>query len=145
MTKDSGPIDLIRFEGEGNTVIVRITGKQSAQTADGIDRLAGEIVVNTAFVSGSIPTWVFPEDLVEWQEALDSLDSGEDVSWRQNKRGAEVFVELSEDDERTYVTIADRSMSLTTVKVAVVVNDHWFDDAYQRLDQVVSSWPLAEA
>jgi hypothetical protein len=136
------PIDLIRLEGEGNSVIVRITGKQPAQTPTGTDTLVGEILVDTAFVRGNIATWVLPEDLTEWQEALDALDGGGNIGWREGKRATEMFIEFDPDDERAHVTIADRSMSLTTVTVTVALTDDWFDDAYHRLEQVLGTWPL---
>ncbi|MGW3623073.1 DUF5959 family protein [Streptomyces sp. NPDC000880] len=140
-----GPIDLISLEGEGNSVIVRITGRQSAQDPPRTDALVGEILVDTAFVRGSIATWIFPEDLTEWQEVLDALDCGEDIVWREGKRATEVLINLDPDGERAHVTIADRSMSLTTVTVTVVLADAWFDDAYHRLDQVLQTWPLEGA
>lgn len=135
-----GPIDLISMDGEGGSVIVRITGKQSDQDPPRGDVLVGEILVDTAFVRGSIATWIFPEDLTEWQEALDALDGGEGIAWREGKRATEMFIDLDADDERAHVTIADRSMSLTTVTVPVVLTDAWFDDAYDRLDQVLQTW-----
>jgi hypothetical protein len=136
-----GPIDLISLEGEGNSVIIRITGRQSAQDPPRTDALAGEILVDTAFVRGSIATWIFPEDLTEWQEALDALDCGADVVWREDKRTTEVLISRDPDGERAHVTIADRSMSLTAVTVTVALADAWFDDAYHRLDQVLKTWP----
>lgn len=135
------PIDLVRLEGEGNSVVVRITGKHPSQDSTVTGVLAGEILVDTDFVRGSIATWVFPEDLTEWQEALDALDVGEDATWREDKRAVEMVIELDPDGERAHVTIRDRAMSLTTVTVAVVLTDPWFDDAYHRLDQVLQAWP----
>jgi hypothetical protein len=141
-----GPIDLIRLEGEGNSVIVRITGRQPSQDPTLFTgALAGEILVDTAFVHGGITTWIFPEDIKEWQDALDALDSGEDATWREGKRAPEMVIELDPDSERAHVTIADRSMALTTVTVAVVLTDSWFDDAYHRLDQVLQAWPSESA
>lgn len=140
-----GSIELIRLEGEGNSVIVRITGRQSAQDPPRSDALAGEILVDTAFVRGSIATWIFPEDLTEWQEALDALDCGTDIVWREGKRATEVLISRDPDGERAHVTVADHSMSLTTVTVTVVLADAWFDDAYHRLDQVLQTWPLERA
>jgi hypothetical protein len=137
-----GPIDLIRLEGEGNSVIVRITGKDPGSAPD-THTLVGEILVDTAFVRGSIATWVAGEDISRWQDALDTLDTGEDVAWRMDGRATGISVELDPDDERAHVTVADRSMSLTTVTVTVVVTDAWFDDAYRRLDQVVHAWPMS--
>ncbi|MFD9220067.1 DUF5959 family protein [Streptomyces sp. NPDC060064] len=140
-----GPIDLISLEGEGTSVIVRITGKKSAQDPPRTDALVGEIIVDTAFVRGSIATWIFPEDLTEWQGVLDALDGGADVAWLEGKRTTEMLIELDPDGERAHVTIADRSMSLTTVTVTVVLTDAWFDDAYRRLDQVLQTWPSEDA
>ena len=64
------PIDLIRLEGEGNSVILRISGTQQVgnyQVTDddgpaGPDVLVGEFLVDTAFVRGSLRTAVFLED-----------------------------------------------------------------------------------
>ncbi|MGW1028110.1 DUF5959 family protein [Streptomyces sp. NPDC002577] len=142
-----GPIDLIRLEGEGSSVVVRITGiREAGPAADSAagDVLAGEILVDTPFVRGSTGISVFPEDLRQWQEALDALDAGQDVAWREGVRGPEMFVERDADEERAHVTIKDGSTSLTTVTVTVRLADSWFDDAYRRLDLTWETWPRAE-
>lgn len=123
-----GPIDLIRLGGEGSDVVVRITGRS------GDDGLGGEFVVDTPFVRGSLRTGITLEDLREWQHALDLLDTGHDVAWREGTRGPWLRVEFDEDDDRCRVTVEDHSMSLTTVTVTVPLTDAWFDDAYRRLD-----------
>ncbi|HEX6357993.1 DUF5959 family protein [Actinophytocola sp.] len=137
-----GPIDLIRLEGEGNSVILRITGKESIQT--GSEVLVGEVLVDTAFVRGSQRTWVFAEDLWEWRDALDGLDAGHEIAWREYTRAPEMFIERDQDQERANVTIKDHSMSMTTVTVTVSMADSWFDDAYERLDLVMKTWPLGK-
>ncbi|MCF3128969.1 DUF5959 family protein [Streptomyces olivochromogenes] len=76
-------IDLIRLEGGGNTVILRITGKETRQGLTGTDVLAGEFHVDTPFVRGSLRTGLLPEDLRQWQQALDMPDAGHDVAWRE--------------------------------------------------------------
>ena len=48
------PIDLIRLEGGGNSVILRITGKEAGKGPDETDVLAGEFQVDTLFVRGSL-------------------------------------------------------------------------------------------
>jgi hypothetical protein len=140
-----GPIDLISLEGEGNKVVVRITGRQSGPATAPADALVGEVLVDTGFVRGSMAVTIFPEDLTEWRDALDSLDGGQDVAWREGERAPELFIELDPDGKRADVTLADRSMSLTTVTATVVITDDWFDEAYQRLDQVLRAWPLGGA
>lgn len=147
MTGES--IDLIRLEGEGNSVILRISGTQQVgnyQVTDdngpaGPDVLVGEFLVDTAFVRGSLRTAVFLEDLWEWRDALDGLDGGHDIAWREGRRAPELFIER--DEERVHVTIKDHSRSLTTVTVTVPMADSWFDDAYERLDLVMKAWPLS--
>ncbi|KUN17656.1 hypothetical protein AQJ11_38015 [Streptomyces corchorusii] len=138
------PIDLIRLEGDGNSVILRITGKEERKPPTEANALVGEFVVDTPFVRGTLKTWISPEDLRQWQQALDLLDAGQDIAWREGKRAPWLFIELDEDDDRCQVTIKDCSMSLTTVTVTVPLADAWFDDAYQRLDLVWETWPMTE-
>ncbi|WP_405590655.1 DUF5959 family protein [Streptomyces sp. NBC_01092] len=138
------PIDLIRLEGDGNSVILRITEKEERKRPTETDALVGEFLVDTPFVHGALKTWVFPEDLRQWQQALDSLDAGQDIAWREGKRGPWLFIELDENDDRCQVTIKDHSMSLTTVTVTVPLVDAWFDDAYRRLDLVWETWPTTD-
>ncbi|WBB59706.1 DUF5959 family protein [Streptomyces sp. WMMC500] len=139
------PIDLIRLEGDGNSVVLRITGNEERKPPAEAEALVGEFVVDTPFVRGTLRTWVFPEDLREWQQALDSLDAGQDIAWREGASAAPwLFIELDEDDDRCQVTIKDASISLTTVTVTVPLADAWFDDAYSRLDLVWETWPMTE-
>ncbi|NUK59546.1 DUF5959 family protein [Streptomyces lunaelactis] len=102
-----GPIDMIRLEGEGNSLILRITGKARLEGPATTDVLAGEILVDTPFVRGSITTSVFPEELRQWQQALDALDAGQDIAWSEGTRGPEIFIERDLGEERA----ADRNRS----------------------------------
>ncbi|WP_419993985.1 DUF5959 family protein [Streptomyces boninensis] len=135
------PIDLIRLEGNGNSVILRITGKEEQERPTDADVLAGEFLVDTPFVRGTLETWIFPDDLRQWQQALDTLDVGGDIAWREGQRGPWLYIALDEDDDRCQVTIRDHSMSLTTVTVTVPLVDAWFDDAYRRLELVRETFP----
>ncbi|MFR0357602.1 DUF5959 family protein [Streptomyces sediminimaris] len=137
-------IDLIRLEGDGTSVILRVTGEQERTGPLEADVLAGEFVVDTPFVRGALKTWISPEDLRQWQQALDSLDAGEDIAWREGERAPWLFIELDENDDRCHVTVKDHSMSQTTVTVTVPLADAWFDDAYRRLDLVWETWPMPE-
>ncbi|GAA3142986.1 DUF5959 family protein [Streptomyces echinatus] len=139
---DEGPIDLIRLEGEGNSVILRLTGRERPDGQYAGDALTGEFLVDTPFVRGSLKTWVLPDDLRHWQEALDALDAGQGIAWREDTRGPEVFIERDLEGERAHVTIRDASSSLTTVTVTVPLVDAWFDDAYSRLDLAWKTWPF---
>ncbi|MFC8243651.1 DUF5959 family protein [Streptomyces chartreusis] len=137
-----GPIDLIRLVGGGNSVVLRITGRETRRGARTTDVLTSEFVVDTPFISGTLNAWLFPEDLAEWQECLDAFDGGQAaITWREAVRGPALSIERDEDDERLRVTIRDNVNTLTTVTVTVPFADSWFDDAYNRLEQVWKTWP----
>ncbi|MEV0640272.1 DUF5959 family protein [Streptomyces sp. NPDC050619] len=140
-----GPIDLIRLVGGGNSVVLRITGRETGRGARMSDVLTSEFVVDTPFISGTLNDWVFPADLAEWQQCLDALDAGEPaITWREAVRGPALSIERDEAEERLCVTIRDDASTLTTVTVTVPFADSWFDDAYDRLEQVWKTWPPAE-
>ncbi|WP_331764982.1 DUF5959 family protein (plasmid) [Streptomyces sp. NBC_01384] len=139
-----GPIDLIRLVGEGNSVVLRIKGKETRRGARRTDVLTSEFVVETPFISGTLNTWLFPADLTEWQQCLDALDAGQDITWRDATRAPALSMERDETGERLRVTIRDNMTTLTTVTVTVPMADSWFDDAYDRLEQVSKTWPPTE-
>lgn len=134
-----GPVDLIRIEGDGNSVVLRIVGKRDDTSTQVLN---GEFLVETPFVRGSVRAAVLPADLWEWRDALDGLDAGHDIAWREETRGASLFVER--DGDQAHVTIKDDEGSATTVTVTVPLGDEWFDDAYERLDLALKTWTLAE-
>ncbi|WP_069467791.1 DUF5959 family protein, partial [Actinacidiphila rubida] len=137
------PIDLIRLEGDGNSVVLRISGRGGQPGHGGTGALSGEFVVDTPFVRGSLATSLLPEDLSRWQQALDGLDTGQNIAWREGQRAPWLLVELDDAADRCHVTVKDPSRSLTAVTVTVPLPDAWFDDAYQRLDRVWETWPPA--
>jgi hypothetical protein len=128
------PIELIHLEDEGTSVILRVAGAQDDEV------LTGELQVVSSFVRGGLSWPLFPQDLREWQEALDELDAGYDIAWREGGRGPSVFIERVTDQDRMDVTVKDGG-SMTAVTVSVPVADSWFDQAYERLDLVWKTWP----
>ncbi|MEV5831734.1 DUF5959 family protein [Spirillospora sp. NPDC052242] len=126
MTASDVP-DLIHLADDlGNGVVHRFTA------LDG-DVLTGEIEVCSPFVNGRVPSTVFPDELDEWGEVLDDLDRGDNTAWREDGRGAEIWLEL-DDDDRLHVTVVDGRASLTAVELTIEVPDGWLDDHYARLD-----------
>lgn len=137
-------MELIRLEGDGSSVVLRISGEEERQEAAGRGGLGGEFVVETPFVRGSVRTSVSAEDLREWQEALDVLDTGHGIAWREGAAEPGMSIERDEaDGERARVTIKDGAAFQTVVTVNVPLGDAWFDDAYDRLDLVWKTWPSA--
>ncbi|MFF2189495.1 DUF5959 family protein [Streptomyces sp. NPDC058155] len=80
-------------DGESNSVALRITGRETRRGARTTVVLTGEFVVDTAFVSGTLNTWLFPADLTEWRECLDTLDAGQGITWRDAARAPALSIE----------------------------------------------------
>ncbi|MFE5663925.1 DUF5959 family protein [Streptomyces niveus] len=137
-------MDLIHLTGEGSSVVLRITGREIRRGARTTEVLTGKFVVDTPFVSGTLNTWLFPADLTEWRECLDALDAGQGITWRDATRGPAFSIERDDADERLRVTIRDSMTTLTTVTVTVPLFDAWFDDAYDRLNEVWKTWSPTE-
>ncbi|MFE0674264.1 DUF5959 family protein [Streptomyces sp. NPDC058867] len=135
-----GSVELVRMGSEGDGVVLRLTGDEGTNGAV----LAGVLVVGTPFVSGHLGVRVLPEDLREWQEALDALDSGQDVDRRAFSHGASLVVERDASAATARVTVEDASVPPTCVTVTVPMDDAWFDDAYERLERVWKTWPATE-
>jgi hypothetical protein len=134
------PCELFRFQGDGNTVALRLDSLDHRPDGTAV-QARGTIEVDCGSLSagrgvrGTMPTFVSNEDVDAWQEVLDSLDMGYDVAWRENLRATEVHVRWEHDD-LLIVSVRDRMGLLTTVTTAVPVSDEWFDDAYHRLERV---------
>lgn len=141
------PIDLIRLEGVGSSVVLRISGGSGGGAGQGTavsGELEAEFVVETPLLRGSIRTAVSARDLREWQEALDVLDTGDGISWREGSEEPAMFIERDDvDEDRARVTIRDTAEFPSSVSVNVWLGDAWFDDAYDRLDLVWKTWPPA--
>ncbi|MFI1168621.1 DUF5959 family protein [Streptomyces sp. NPDC020801] len=75
------------------------------------DALAGQFLVDGPFARGCLKTWVVPDDLRHRQEAMDVLDAGQDIAWRQGTRVPEVFVARDVQEERARATISAGSWS----------------------------------
>ncbi|MER6471348.1 DUF5959 family protein [Streptomyces collinus] len=140
-----GPIDLIHLAGEGNSVALRITGRELGRGGRRTEVLTGEFVVDTPFIKGTLSSWLSPGDLTEWQDCLDALDAGRAITWRDAARGPALSVERDDTGERLRVTIKDNVTTLTTVTVSVPLDDSWFDDAYDRLEKVWTTWLPSES
>jgi hypothetical protein len=130
-----GPIDLIHLEGEGNTFALRILGTYPGSD----DLLEGELRIDTTFVTGRTRLWLAEQTLASWRDALDLLDAGDDAVLDTGTRGPMVSL-AHEEFGRVGVTIRDPEASMVTVTVPIPLYDDWFDDAYDRLDQVWQKW-----
>ncbi|UKY54542.1 DUF5959 family protein [Streptomyces inhibens] len=138
---EEGPIDLVRLVGSGNSVTVRVTGRDAVGDPQ---VLVGYFIVDTKFLKGTQRTWIFPQDLAAWEAVLDSLTRGENASWRKDKRATELHVELAAPDlhpGQVRVSVADREGSRTTARVLLEPADGWIEDHRARLDRVRQAWP----
>ncbi|MFJ5262548.1 DUF5959 family protein [Streptomyces sp. NPDC088387] len=138
------PMELIRIEGGGNAITLRITGRDVAQNSGGRDYLNAEFRVEGRFVGGTITSLIDGHDLDEWQQALDALDAGYDIAWCEKSPMPTLFIDLDEHNHGCRVSVREDQGPLTTVSMAMPLSDKWFDDAYRRLDKVRETWPLPD-
>ncbi|OLT27526.1 hypothetical protein BJF79_11690 [Actinomadura sp. CNU-125] len=121
--------DLIHLADEnGSSLVHRFTDRHPSG-------LEGEIEVRSTFVNGRTRSFVFPEDLDEWEAVLDDLDRGDNTAWREDKRAKEIWLEL-DDNDRVCATVVDHLSSLVAVELTIKVPDGWLDDHYDRLQRV---------
>ncbi|MFI5807900.1 DUF5959 family protein [Streptomyces sp. NPDC051561] len=134
-------MELFRLGDEGSSVVLRIRQAEPLRAGGG-HMLGGTITIDTPFVQGSTTIVLFPGDLTAWQQSLDSLDAGYDIAWHDHASSPWVYIERDAPEERAHITVHDPSMAMTKVTVTVPLTDAWFDDAYDRLERVLRTWPV---
>jgi hypothetical protein len=140
---DIVPRELISLaDDEGNSVTVNVLG-HNPRWAAGLD---AEIVVRTPFVSGRCYLALYVSNLESWSDALNRLDSGQDVAWMEMSRGASIFIQLRGERDCPEVVVEDESGSMVTVRVPIALPDDWIADHRQRLHRVMNHWvPMLSA
>ncbi|MEU8546286.1 DUF5959 family protein [Streptomyces roseoverticillatus] len=140
---DIAPRELISLANdEGNSVTANVLGRDPGWSAG----LNAEIVVRTPFVSGRINLVLSTSKLEGWADALNRLDSGEDIAWMEWDRGPSISIQLTGERDCPEVVVEDESGSMVTVRVPLVLPDDWIADHRQRLQQVTDHWiPMLSA
>ncbi|MFI1000024.1 DUF5959 family protein [Streptomyces galbus] len=133
-------VDLIRLaDDEGNSVVVRVTGRDMPGVLTRHDTLTADVLVTTGFVSGHLELWLLPGDLAEWEAALESLAAGQDITWLGD-RAPEIRVRLAGERGCPEVVVEDVPGSMATVTVPVALEEGWTDEQRRRLDEVRRRW-----
>lgn len=102
-----------------------------------------DLVLDAPFVSGTLSTWLFAADLAEQRDCPDALDAGQAITWCDATQAPDSTIER--DDAGGFLgTVRDAMTTLTTVSLSVPMDDSWFDDAYDRLEQVCEARPPVE-
>ncbi|MFD7261654.1 DUF5959 family protein [Streptomyces sp. NPDC059874] len=90
-------LDLIRLEDKretsGHRVVVRVLGRYDPGVLSGHDFLDAEIVVTTPCVSATFDVTLLPDDLEQWETALDALEAGTFVYWLTSGRTPSLKIE----------------------------------------------------
>lgn len=132
MTDHAQPLELFRFDDEGQSVSVRMEGGPPSVIGD--DRYHGaEIVVESGFVSGRVGLVLSLEDLDVWGRCLDALASGEGVEWPPDERTA--WLDIVPDDPME-VTVHDTPSTQVAVRVPIDAAEDWLEGNRLRLDRV---------
>lgn len=137
---DQDPVDLIHLQdvdAEGESCIVRVTGRSMPGVLTGHDTLRAEILVRTGYVNIRLELFLSPHDLDTWQRELTELTPGGDASIGGDS-GPSLGLHWYEDQSLS-VMIADPGR-LSAV-LGIQPPEGWVDAHHQRLDRVRQSWP----
>lgn len=107
-----------------------------ANVNDGPDFTEGEFEIRSPYLQAKDDVFVDPEDIGAWQEVLDILDTGASAAWRKFERGLSLeFEAVDSRQEFNYWAVArSETYPFVIPRFAVLLDDEWFDRAYERVD-----------
>jgi hypothetical protein len=135
--------ELLDLTSYGTGLVIRVNGRYGPGVPQSHDWLAGEMVVTSEFVSGSVEQIFLPQDLDDWEAAIELLAAGVDASWmHESGRTPELHLRfLDVGWPALEVTVDDPNASRARVTLVVDVTEGWIDDLRTRLAQVRRDWP----
>ncbi len=125
-------VELVRFEGAGSSVVVRVTGWEG-------EWFDGEIVVRSGFVEGRVRVGGSREDLEEWGALLDVLEDeeayededGEVFVGDWPREGRTAYVRVAAEDPLV-VEVRDAPGTGICVRVPFAMEEGWVAEARAR-------------
>ncbi|MGK5632184.1 DUF5959 family protein [Streptomyces sp. URMC 123] len=109
-------VDLINLSDGDNGFRVRVLGRRSPGVPHLHDQLDAEALITSSFVSGRLAMSLFPPDLEDWSRALDLLDAGQDICWRDNDHSPVIRIQpCNEEHDTPAVPVEDPSSSCVSV------------------------------
>ncbi|MFF4079306.1 DUF5959 family protein [Streptomyces sp. NPDC001777] len=139
MTTEPAPVDLVRLaDGEGNSCVVRVTGRSRPGVLTGHDVLRADVLVSTSFLDARLDVYLFPQDLDAWQEGLPGLVPGRQIGLGGD-RGLRLVLRVHEGGLLT-VSIVDPDR-LTTL-LGIRPEGDWLAELRESADRVGRTWPV---
>ncbi|WP_340560927.1 DUF5959 family protein [Streptomyces sp. GSL17-111] len=133
---------LINLTDEEQGVVVKVVSGERFEEHEGFDVLRCETTVSSAFVNGHLDLFVTSYDLDDWSAALDSLASGDDVTWLQSGRSPRLRVDLEGESGCTEISVYDVVDSMICTTVPVRTEEDWITTHRRMLDAVRGAFPL---
>ncbi|RCV51711.1 DUF5959 family protein [Marinitenerispora sediminis] len=142
MEDNAAPLELFRLTGESGTdgVTVRVRGRYRPEEYD--DLLDAEIVVHSA-VSGQFRVILFPEDLDEWDGALEEFAAGGAAGWL-GERQLTMHVEPVRGTSCVKVRIHADPVTGIDLSLPLLPAATWVGDNRARFDRVRAAYPEAD-
>ncbi|MGW8569837.1 DUF5959 family protein [Streptomyces niveus] len=137
MTEPDG-VDLIHLEdADGDSCIVRVTGRFQPEVLSGHDVLRAAVLAHASFVDARLELYLFQHDLDAWKQELSGLAPGTGASIGGD-RGLSLSIHMQED-RSLGVTIHDPDRLSAMLWIRPPGN--WIDEHHDRLEQVWQTWP----
>jgi predicted dehydrogenase len=139
MAETAGPVDLIHLAGEaGDRCVVRVIGRFEPGVLTGHDILRAEVIVSSNGVQGELALFLLPEDLDEWQDALDGGLSVGSTAAIAGDRGPGIVLRVQRNRR---VAVRVHETDHLDVAMKFPIGPGWVDDLRQRLARVHWAWP----
>jgi hypothetical protein len=135
---DPAPVDLIHLaDADGNSCIVRVTGRLKPGDPIFHDILRADVLVSASFVDARLDVFLSQRDLDAWQQDLAALAPGRDASIGGD-RGLTLGFHLHEDGWLS-ITVDDPNRLITMVGARP--EENWITGHHERMEQVRRTWP----
>ncbi|MFL6112803.1 MAG: DUF5959 family protein [Catenulispora sp.] len=132
-------MDLIDLADEaGGRCTVRVTGRFEPGVLSGHDVLRARVIVSSNGIQDELALFLLPQDLDEWQDALDEgLGVGSTVVIAGD-RGPGIGLRVQRN-RRVAVRVHETDRLDVVMKFPIEAG--WVDDLRQRLEGVRRAWP----
>jgi hypothetical protein len=122
MNTPPGALELLRLGGEFQYLSVIVLGRHSPGMLMLHDILRAEIIVQTEIGMLRLETAIAPQDVDEWESALDALAADEPVSWLGHRCPG---IEIGPGDGSGFwhATVSDPGQSSVIVQIPVTIDE----------------------
>ncbi|MBW1597816.1 DUF5959 family protein [Streptomyces sp. JJ38] len=135
-------MDLINLTDEEQGVVINVTNGEKFGSQEGFDALRCDITISSDFINGHLELYVTLYDLDSWSSALDTLSSGDGITWLEGGRSPRIMIDLEGESGCTEISVYDVVDSQIFATIPVRTAENWITTHRAMLNAVRSAFPL---